>query len=198
MFSLRALCLHMYRIVCIKLNRNIRKSYALYRALIRCHVANNLGWLQLIQWMVRDPSESSTYYTICKYGCLTHSCSLQAVTAFLCDRLSLAGCCFALSWQAGLGQRSQHCSCSCNRHDGHLTAFNSIYRQMHDASDSALLCAHLIIIFTYLLSNFWCYNNSVVYIWWIFQEIIFKGLRHIAESISTAEALVLYNSIKSN
>jgi len=56
--------------------------------------------------MVRDPSESSTHYASCKYGFITHSCSLWAVTAFLCDgQVSLAA---VLPWVGKQGYGSDN------------------------------------------------------------------------------------------
>jgi len=45
---------------------------------------------------------------------LSHSCSVLAVTAFLCDRLSLAGC---FSTKAA--------AASCNKRYGHLNVLNN-------------------------------------------------------------------------
>jgi len=64
---------------------------------------------------------------------LTAAAYKQWVTAFLCHRLSLTGCCSGMSWQAGVGpwQRSQHCRC--DKHDGHLTVLNR-YTGWHQRS----------------------------------------------------------------
>jgi len=66
--------------------------------------------LQLMQRMFRDPSSPVKVRRAtptASRAVFTHSCSLWAVTAFLSDSRSLAGCCSAMSWQAGLGQRSK-------------------------------------------------------------------------------------------
>jgi len=61
--------------------------------------------------MVRDPSPPVKVRratpTASRAVSLTAAAYERWMTAFLCDRSNLAGCCSAMSWQAGLGQRSQ-------------------------------------------------------------------------------------------
>jgi len=67
--------------------------------------------LQSMQRMVRDPSPpvkvQHAMPTASRAFLLTAAAYERWITAFLCDRPNLAGCCSAMSWQAGLGQRSQ-------------------------------------------------------------------------------------------
>jgi len=82
--------------------------------LIRRSVANTLagtGRLREFQW----PGHIGIHHLWIWQLLLSHCCSRRAVITSLYDKspAPLGGCCSAMSWQPGVRQGSQHCSCAC-------------------------------------------------------------------------------------